>query len=149
MTRLPPAAWLTVAIFGSAMGGTVTKLIGQAISPVLFACITFFVGAVFNAMVFFAFRKETDPRFIEAMRDNFTHCSLLTAVVACAVLSNEINYFMALKVGKDLSLVGPFCAALTIIFSLFAARIVFREHITPRQAFGIGLALIGAGLLYV
>ncbi len=144
-----PNMWLVVAILGSALGGTTTKLASSAISPILFACITFFVGAVFNIAAFFLMARDHGQSLTSALRANFVASGALTLAVACAVLSNEVNYFMALKTGHDLSLVGPFSAAMTIIFSLIAARLLFKETITTQQIAGIGLAIIGAALLYV
>ena len=108
----------------------------KGISSTEFVILTSAIKGIICLIIFLFSCKKSKPKNI---RIN------ILLVIVLAAISNGISYFLQLNGASSLpaTIVYPVVTGGTIIFTGIAGMICFKEKITKKVAFGMGLCLIG------
>ncbi len=134
---------LTLIIFWGSSFVVVEIALGEGLTPVAIATFRFLIaGGLFLATLLFKRNKERDYRLLVEKRDTPT---LLFLALTGVTFFFTIQYTGIQMAGPSIAAI--FVCLLSPIFISALSTRIFKEHLTKKQIFGIGLAVAGAFII--
>ncbi len=114
-----------------------SKSTPASVSPFASLTVTYLVGAVFSAVLYFFTAKGGD--FITEMKN----LNWSAFVLGIAIVGLETGFIYMYKMGWNMS-VGQFTASVALAVCLiFVGAFLYREHITVSKVAGVAICCVG------
>ena len=109
----------------------------QAIHPLASLTVTYTVGAVVSAILYFALNRGGN------LLREYSHLNWAPFVFGVVLLGLEVGYIYAYKAGWPVSTAATVQSAFLSVLLLFVGRFLYQEPITLNKAAGVAICLVG------
>lgn len=113
------------------------KSVGADVNPLATLTITYLVGAVASAILFFVFNKG------ESLFHEYSKLNWAPFALGIAIVGLEAGYLLAYKAGWQVSTASMVQSAFLAVALLFVGWLVYKEALSWNKLVGIVLCLVG------
>lgn len=113
------------------------KSVPETVSPFASLTVTYLIGALFSAIMFFAVEKDHNL-IREISRMNWAPYLLGVVIVGL-----EVGYIYAYKAGWQVSVASIVQSSFLAIALIVVGTLVYREALTWNKLVGIGICMVG------
>ena len=99
--------------------------------------ITYLVGAVCSAILFFMFNKNG------SLLQEYSRMNLAPALLGLSVVGLEVGFLYAYKVGWPVSTASIVQSAFLSVALVVVGALLYHEAITPNKILGVAVCLVG------
>ena len=99
--------------------------------------ITYLVGAVCSAILFFVFNKNG------SLLQEYSRMNLAPALLGLSVVGLEVGFLYAYKVGWPVSTASIVQSAFLSVALVVVGALLYHEAITPNKILGVAVCLVG------
>ena len=99
--------------------------------------ITYLVGAVCSAILFFMFNKNG------SLLQEYSKMNLAPALLGLSVVGLEVGFLYAYKVGWPVSTASIVQSAFLSVALVVVGALLYHEAITPNKILGVAVCLVG------
>lgn len=113
------------------------KSVPDAMHPLASLTITYGVGAVISAALYFLLSKNGN------LLREYQHINWAPLALGVVIVGLEVGYIYAYKAGWPVSTTATVQSAFLAVALVFVGFLLYREHITWSKAAGVVICLIG------
>jgi uncharacterized membrane protein YdcZ (DUF606 family) len=107
------------------------------VQPFASLLVTYFVGMI-TATVLYFLTSETKNLALE-----FKHLNWTSFVLGVAIVGLEVGYIYMYRAGWNISIGSLVCNIALAIVLIIVGLLIYHEHISISQIFGIALCIVG------
>lgn len=113
------------------------KSVSPNIHPMAALTITYAVGAVISAVLFFAMNRGGN------LLQEYANANWATYLLGVTIVGLEAGYLLSYKAGWPISTASIVQSSFLAVALLIVGYVVFRENITPTKLMGMAICLVG------
>lgn len=117
------------------------KAVPEQINPFASLTITYVVGAIFSAILFFVTNRNAN------LLQEYQKANWAPYVLGLAIVGLEVGFLYGYKAGWAVSKFAVVSSSLLGIVLLFAGYLIYHEVISLSKVLGIAVCLVGLGIL--
>lgn len=113
------------------------KSVPGGLNPFAALTVTYLVGALVSAALFFILGKQPNPL------KEISNLNWAPFVLGLVIVGLEVGFIYAYKAGWSVSTVSIVQGAALAIILIFVGFLLFREELTWNKLVGVGICLVG------
>lgn len=113
------------------------KSVPSGLNPFAALTVTYLVGALASAILFFVLGKHTNPI------KELSHMNWVPFVLGLVVVGLEVGFIYAYKSGWTVSTAALVQGVALAIILIFVGFLLYKESLTWNKLVGIGICLVG------
>lgn len=113
------------------------KSVSSEIDPFASLTITYAVGAILSAALFFAFNRGGN------LFQEYTNANWAPFVLGITIVGLEAGYLLSYQAGWPISTASIVQSSFLAVALLIVGYVVFKESITPTKLMGMAICLVG------
>lgn len=114
-----------------------TKSVPDAMPPLASLTITYGVGAVLSAVLYYILAKNGN------LLREYQHLNWAPFALGLVIIGLEVGYIYAYKAGWPVSTTATVQSAFLAVALVFLGLLLYKEHITWNKALGVAICLVG------
>lgn len=128
---------LALVVVSNVLYQLCTKSVPKGMNAFASLTVTYLVGAVCSAVMFFALERDG------SLLAEYKKCNLAPVLLGISVVGLEVGYIFAYKNGWSVSTASLVQSAVLAVILVFVGAAVYQEALTPGKLIGIALCLTG------
>ena len=113
------------------------KSVPDGLNPFAALTVTYLVGAVVSAVLFFVLGKQSNPV------KELSHLNWAPFVLGLVIVGLEVGFIYAYKAGLTVSTAALVQGVALAIILIFVGFLLYKEALTWNKLVGIGICLVG------
>ena len=118
-----------------------SKQMPEKIHPMASLTITYIVGAILAALMYFVMNKDGN------LLSEYRHLNWTSFVLGLAIVGLEFGFISMYKAGWNINSAQIISSAILAIALLVVGLFLYKEQITPNKVFGVIICLVGIYLM--